>query len=118
MIAEVIIDTNVKSLNKSFDYLVPKNLEATAKIGTRVFVPFGKQLKEGYIINIKEESSFKVKEIVRFEQVPISQNKVKLAILMARRYFCNISDCMKLMLPPGVVKNKVKEKVRTICIPT
>ena len=33
---------------------------------------------------------------------------------MAKRYFCNISDCLKLMLPPGTTSkintNRVKEK--------
>lgn len=33
---------------------------------------------------------------------------------MARRYFCNVSDCIKMMLPPGtttkVLDNRVKEK--------
>ena len=33
---------------------------------------------------------------------------------MARRYFCNIADCLKLMLPPGTTSkvntNRVKEK--------
>ena len=33
---------------------------------------------------------------------------------MARRYFCNISDCIKLMLPPGtstkVLENRIKDK--------
>lgn len=33
---------------------------------------------------------------------------------MARRYFCNISDCIKMMLPPGtttkILDNRVKEK--------
>ncbi len=33
---------------------------------------------------------------------------------MARRYFCNVSDCIKMMLPPGtttkVLDNRVKER--------
>ena len=113
MIAEVIIDSNVKTLNKTFDYLVPMELEAEAKVGTRVFVPFGrgKQLKEGYIISLKEKSDFEVKEITKFEKSPIPENRVELAILMARRYFCNISDCMKLMLPPGATHNRAKDKI-------
>ena len=112
MIAQVIIDSNVKTLNKTFDYLVPKDMEDDAKIGTRVLVPFGslKTLKEGYIINLKDESNFKVKEIAKFDKGDISENRVELALLMARRYFCNISDCMKLMLPPGAIGNRVKEK--------
>ena len=33
---------------------------------------------------------------------------------MARRYFCNISECIKLMLPPGEkttnLENRIKDK--------
>ncbi|MBR6033868.1 MAG: hypothetical protein IKP28_03920 [Clostridia bacterium] len=102
MIAEVIIDSNVKTLNKTFDYLVPTSLEKEAKVGARVLVPFGnrKELKTGYIISIKDSTEYKVKEIEKIEKGIIPENKVELAILMARKYFCNISDCMKLMLPP------------------
>ncbi len=113
MIAEVIIDSNVKTLNKTFDYLVPHELEKDAKVGTRVFVPFGslKNLKEGYIVGFKEKSEYDLKEIAKFEKGIIPKSRVELALLMARRYFCNVSDCMKLMLPPGAIHNRVKEKV-------
>lgn len=52
MIAEVIINSNVKSLNKTFDYAVPASLEAMVKVGSRVCVPFGnsKKAQDGYVI--------------------------------------------------------------------
>ena len=45
MIAEIIINSNAKALNKTFDYAVPKKLEALVKVGTRVCVPFGNSKK-------------------------------------------------------------------------
>ena len=42
MIAEVIINSNVKSLNKTFDYAVPARLETVVKVGS---VPFGNSKK-------------------------------------------------------------------------
>ena len=58
MIAEIIIQSNVKNLNRIFDYQIPNNLVQNVKIGSRVFVPFGnkKSLEEGYVIGIKEKS--------------------------------------------------------------
>ena len=52
MIAEVIINSNVKSLNKTFDYAVPASLETMVKVGSRVCVPFGnsKKAQDGYVI--------------------------------------------------------------------
>lgn len=116
MIAEVIINSTAKNLNKTFDYIVPTKLENKIKIGTRIFVPFGKskKLEQGFVVSIKESSQFANKEIAQIDEEGLTKENIKLAILMARRYFCNISDCLKLMLPPGTcgkkIENKVKEK--------
>ena len=116
MVAEVIINSIAKELNKSFDYIIPEQLEAQIKIGSRVFVPFGRQKnEEGYVINIKEASEFANKEIIKIEDNLLNEENINLAKLMARRYFCNISDCIKLMLPPGtggkVLENRAKENI-------
>ena len=117
MIVEVIINSNVKNLNRIFDYSVPINLEKDIKVGRRVFVPFGnmKEYQEGFIIGIKEKSEYKIKDIIRVEKEnSITEERINLAKLMARKYFCNISDCIKLMLPPGTttknIENRIKEK--------
>ncbi len=117
MIAEVILDSNAKDLNRVFDYKIPENLASKVQIGSRVFVPFSnrKALEEGFVVNIKESSSFKAKEIVQVDGTEyIKKTSIELAKWMSKRYFCNISDCIKLMLPPGTatknIGNRVKEK--------
>lgn len=118
MIAEVIIQSNVKNLNRIFDYKIPSEYEENAieLIGARVLVPFGrmKELREGFIVNIKAETEYQVKEIAKIEERYLDENKINLAKWMSRRYFCNIADCLKLMLPPGTTTkinvNRVKEK--------
>ena len=101
MIVEIIINTNVKTLNKTFDYNVPDDLEP--KLGDRVYVHFGnqKKLDEGIIIGFKDKSEYKLKDIVKIQKDNISENRIKLAQWMSNRYFCNLSECLKLMLPPG-----------------
>ena len=124
MYAEVIINSNAKALNRIFDYIVPTEMESIIKVGARVFVPFGKgsKLEDGFVINLKEESEIaknediKLKEIGKIEiEESLTENNITLAKLMARKYFCNISDCIKLMLPPGTggkeLSNRTKEKV-------
>lgn len=117
MIAEVILNSNSKQLNRVFDYQIPEDIASKVKIGSRVLVPFAnrKELEEGFVVNIKETSSYQVKAIKQVDETEyISQENIELAKWMARRYFCNISDCIKLMLPPGtttrVIENRVKEK--------
>lgn len=117
MIAEVIINSNVKNLNRIFDYHVPTDMEGTICVGDRILVPFGnkKTLEEGFVIALKEKSDYRVKDISCIQNgIKLTPENIELAKLMARRYFCNISDCIKLMLPPGtstkLIENRVKEK--------
>jgi len=117
MIAQVVINSNVKNLNKIFDYNVPEDLSGTICVGDRVLLPFGnkKELEEGFVIGFKENSEYKLKDISKIQDgIKLTEDNIELAKLMARRYFCNISDCIKLMLPPGtstkIVANRIKEK--------
>lgn len=117
MIAEVILNSNSKQLNRVFDYQIPEDLVSKVKIGSRVLVPFSnrKEPEEGFVVNIKEISSYQVKNIKQVDETEYISNKnIELAKWMARRYFCNVSDCIKLMLPPGtttkIIENRVKEK--------
>ena len=117
MIAEIIMNSSVRNLDRTFDYSIPNDMEEKVHIGSRVLVKFGniKELKEGFVVNIKEKSEFKVKDIAKVEERDfIDVPKVKLANWMAKRYFCNVSDCIKLMLPPGTgtdkIANRAKEK--------
>ena len=110
MIAEVIINSNAKKLNRKFDYKIPTDLEDIITEGSKVLVPFAnfKTLEEGYVIKIKEKTDFEVKEIAGLEE-NLSKDRIELARWMARKYFCNVSECIKLMLTPGT-RSKSKEK--------
>ena len=116
MIAEIIINTIAKELNKTYDYIIPESILKEIKIGSRVFVPFGKRkVEEGFVVGIKQESEFANKEIIKVEDNILSEQNIQLANLMSKRYFCNISDCIRLMLPPGDTtknfNNRIKDKV-------
>ena len=106
MIAEIVINRSAKRLNRTFDYGIPKELEELIMIGSTVLVPFGKSsvLEEGYVVGIKENTTYEVKEIVKIKH-NLTEKQIELAQWMAKRYFCNVSDCIKQMLTPGT-KNK------------
>ena len=110
MVAEVIINRGAKKLNRTFDYNIPKELEELILVGSKVLVPFGNggKLTEAFVVGIKETSTFEVKDIAKLEE-NLSNKQIALAKWMAKRYFCNVSDCIKLMLTPGT-RNKNKEK--------
>ena len=112
MIAEVIINRTAKKLNRTFDYHVPQKLEGLIFVGSKILVPFGKsgKLEEAFVVRLKEKTNYTngIKDIAKLEE-QLKDEQIELAKWMAKRYFCNIADCIKLMLTPGT-RTKNKEK--------
>ena len=112
MLAEVIINRTAKKLNRTFDYHIPEELEGLIFVGSKVLVPFGKgeKLEEAFVTKLKETTNYesKIKAIVKIEE-QLKEEQIQLAKWMAKRYFCNIADCIKLMLTPGT-RTKDREK--------
>ena len=120
MYIEVILNNKVKILNRTFDYIVPEHMIEGIHIGSRVLVPFGRSTKDAYVIGFKDGSEFECKEILEvLTTEEISEEKLALAKIMSKRYFCNLSECIKLMLNPktntknidNIMKNKMKNIV-------
>ena len=113
MIAEIIINRTAKRLNRTFDYKVPLELEELIMIGSTVLVPFGKSstLEEGYVVGIKENTTYEVKEIIKIKH-NLTEKQIELAKWMAKRYFCNVSDCIKQMLTPGTKSKKAEKNIQ------
>ncbi len=115
MIAEVIINRTAKKLNRTFDYQIPTNLDGIIFVGSKVLVPFGKsgKLEEAFVVGLKEKSNYKneIKEIAKLEE-QLKDEQIALATWMAKRYFCNISDCIKLMLTPGTRTQNREKRIQ------
>ena len=52
MLASVVIEYSVKSLNKVFDYIIPDHLKNVLKVGHKVIIPFASKNVEGFVLNI------------------------------------------------------------------
>ena len=116
MVAEIIIGSSVRKLNKVFDYNIPEKFINTVFVGTRVLVSFGnaKRLEEGQVVKIKEKSTYKVKDIEGIvDEFCISSEKLELANWMSKKYFCNVYDVIKLILPPGTTTKNSQNRVRS-----
>ena len=113
MFAEILINTRAKELNKVYDYIVPKSLEKNIEIGARVFIPFGnRKTSEGFVIALKEKSEFAKKEIISIEDKLLTKENIELANIMSRRYFCNVSECINIMLPPGDKNKNINKRIK------
>lgn len=60
MIAQIAFPIH---LHRTFDYLIPDNLSSDLKIGTRVEVPFGRQIKIGIVMELSKTSPFELSKL-------------------------------------------------------
>ena len=106
MVIGVLVELSSKNIDKMFDYLVPKNLQDDIKIGIRVEVPFGSQTLEGFVLEIKDESSsdFKLKEIISIKDTDIILNKelLELGKVMQDNTLATLISCYQVMLPKAL----------------
>ena len=73
---------------------------------SKLKVQLAKLLKEeGFI------SDYEVKEIAKIED-NLTDRQIELARWMSKRYFCNVSDCIRLMLPPGNSSKDLSKRVK------
>src|SRR3990172_29557 len=93
-IAEIVIDRPVEGLDRTFDYLIPPELEQRIGVGSKVVVSFGrskaqdttsmsfeKSLCVGVVLNLKDSSEFEKLKPVQFLLVepPLSGDLIRLA---------------------------------------
>lgn len=109
MIAEVIVDINHSNVDKIFEYLNPESIPT----GSRVFVPFGRQNIEGYIIGNKEKPDYdinKLKSITKsLDEMPvISPEMLELMNFMTSRYNITKVDALRLFIPAQMRGGRIK----------
>ena len=122
MIAEVLIEYSVKMLDKTFDYLVPENLKNEIKIGQKVYVPFGYQKVEGFVINIKKEiqKEFNYKEIIEIVEKTFCLNKelLELGKIIKETTLSTLISAYQIMFPKALKasnKTNINIKTKIIC---
>lgn len=104
MIARVLINRNIDSLNREFSYLIPK--EMNAFVGARVVVPFGRGNSKiiGIIVEIcdEDDSDIELKPILEIldEEPLITQKDIDTASFISEKTFSNKIESLKLFLPP------------------
>lgn len=110
MIAEVIVDIAHSEIDRVFDYIALSDTQR----GQRVLVPFGNRQIEGYVLNLKETSSYdksKLKSIVRpLDNLPaLTDESLQLIKFMVKNNHIKTVDAIRLFIPSDMRKGKVKE---------
>jgi len=102
-IARVVV--NVSAVSGVFDYQLPAELMDRVQVGSLVTVPFGSQTVQAIILDLISESPIaELKKVVDLldEQPVVTAPQIQLADWMAKTYYASITDCLQLMIPPGL----------------
>ncbi|MEG1887646.1 MAG: DEAD/DEAH box helicase family protein, partial [Oscillospiraceae bacterium] len=107
VLVSVVVDQTVFSIDKPYDYFVPSELQAKAKLGCRVTVPFGNgnRKKQGLIIGFSDNGmTEKTKMIcsVVDENPILNEELLKLVEYIKEYNLCTWYDAVKCILPPGI----------------
>ena len=116
MIVNVLVEININKKDKTFSYNVKDELKSFVEIGKRVLVPFGKQIIEGFIIEItNEKNRDDLKDIISVidKDRVLSDELLELGKKISDMTISNLVSVYQAMLPKGYkasVKSDVKEK--------
>lgn len=111
MYAEVLIEYNSKSVDKTFTYIVPDKMQGIIKKGMKVKVPFANRIINGFITNIIDSytSEYELKEIdsIVDEYLVLNEEMLSLGTYLQEKTLCTKIAAYQTMLPSSL---KVKEK--------
>ncbi len=109
MYAEVLIQYGVKSLDKTFTYRIPSNMQVN--VGNKVKVKFNNRNIYGIVLNIKKDKEISlVNDIIEVINSNLILNKelLELGYFIKDNNFCTLIKAYETMLPSSLKVNKSK----------
>ncbi len=116
MVAKVLVEIKAGRIDKTFTYSIPSTLLDKVKVGVRVLVPFGRQMVEGFVLEVSndKELDYEIKDIndVIDDEPVINDEMLELGKFISKNTFTNLIFAYQTMLPSalkaknGLVVNK------------
>ncbi|MEG0826186.1 MAG: primosomal protein N' [Bacilli bacterium] len=120
MVAEVLVEIKAKQIDKTFTYIIPLQFVNQIKAGVRVYVPFGRQKLEGFVLKIsnKETYDYELKEIIDIIDIEpvLNQEMIELGKVISNKTLSTLMSAYQCMLPKALkAKNnfQVNKKYQT-----
>ncbi len=113
MYAEVLIEYKVKSLDRTFTYIVPENLRNTIAVGMKVRVPFGNgdSLINGFVTNIKYDAdlgNLKAIADITDTELVLNEELMELGKFVRDETLCTLISAYQTMLPSSLKIKDIK----------
>ena len=106
MFADIVIDISAGTLDRTFSYRVPENLEEDVSVGMTVTVPFGmgNKSRRGYITGLSDRTDYdtdKIKEILSVEagDETTESRLVRLALWIRETYGSSLIQAFRTVFP-------------------
>lgn len=120
--ANVIVDISHESVDRAFQYAVPREMEASIRLGSAVMIPFGRgnKLIRGYVVKLSDAAEWdpdKIKRIalVMEDETGPEADAIRLAAWMRKRYGSTMITALKTVLP---VKQRIADKIKKTVVRT
>ena len=112
--AQVIVDISVEELDKTFQYIIPTELEDVLTVGNRVTIPFGRTTRTGYVVSIGDEPEIEFDRLkaligIAEKSLTVDSKFIKLAYWMKNKYGSTMNQALKTVLP---VKKTIQRTVK------
>ncbi len=120
--ADIIIDISHESLDQTYQYLIPKELETKVLIGSMVEVPFGRgnRIIKGYVVGTSYEPKWDIDKIKPIKSlvsdaIVIEGHLIQLAYWMKVTFGSTMNDALKTVIPvKKEIQAKLKKQVRLL----
>ena len=111
MYAEVLIEYSAKSIDKTFTYKIPSDLQNEIKVGMKVTVPFNNKIINGFVTNIidtyEEEYELKTINSIVDKYLILNKELMEMGEYLQSQTLCTKIAAYQTMLPSSL---KVKDK--------
>lgn len=119
--ANIIVDISHEKLDKTFQYLIPEELQDEVCVGVLVDIPFGARSLTGYVVELTDEAEYDISRLkpiagVRKGSVPIESQLIALAGWMRKNYGGTMNQALKTVIPIKQKTKAVEKKVLTLLL--
>ncbi len=114
--ADIIVDISHETIDRTFQYRIPEDLQSSVKIGTKVNIPFGNRKEmTGYVVGLSsmpkiEESRIRDIKGVVPQGITIDSRMLELAAWIKTNYGGTMNEALKTVLP---VKKSIRPQLKT-----
>lgn len=107
IVARVIVDVPARQTDRPFDYAVPERLVAWTEVGSRVAVPFGGRVLQGFVVGFAAEAEVDASRLKPLSDVldampPLTPELIELAAWIGKRWICPVVVALQAMLPAAL----------------